>query len=89
MVETMIKRLYNAQDNDEELRFGIYGKGISIVVTIIPDVMEVGRWFEISDKEKGFGTLLSFRIDSDVEYDGYGVYSFKSGELTVEVGELN
>ena len=89
MIETMVKRLYDAQDNDEELRFGIYGNGTSIVVTMIPDVMEVDGWFEITDKEFGFGTLVSFRIDSDVEYDGYGVYSFKSGELTVEIGEIN
>ena len=87
MTETMINRLYNAQDNDEMLRFGIYGNGTSIVVTMIPDAMEVDGWFEITDKEKGSGTLVSFRIDSDVEYDGYGVYSFKSGELTVEIGE--
>lgn len=89
MTEMMIEKLYDAQDYNKLIRFDVYGDGVNIVITMVPDVMEVDGWYVITDKDKGSGTLISFRIDSDVEYDECGVYLFKSGKLTVMLGELN
>lgn len=87
MTKMMVDRLYSAQDNNEYVRFDIYGKGVNIVITIIPEVMQVDEWFDITDKKNGSETMISFSIDSDVEYDECGFYSFKSGELTIEIEE--
>ena len=84
----MIKKLIDAQDYNEELRFGVYGKGINISITMIPDIMEYGTWFEITDKERGGDVMICFDIDSDVAYDEIEeLYTFSIGDLTVEIGE--
>lgn len=88
MAEKMIKRLYDAQDYNEELRFGVYGEGINVLITMIPDVMEYGRWYEITDKENGSGISISFDIDSNVSYnEDEDIFTFTVGELTIEIGE--
>ena len=88
MEEKMIELLYYAQNNDEELHFGVYGKGVNVAIQMVPDVMEVNGWYSITDKERGSDILIAFSVDSDIEYDEYDyIFSFKSGELTVEIGE--
>ena len=90
MMKKMIEKLYDAQDYDKELYFGIYGNGINISITIVPDIMEIGNWFKISDKKSNSYIIVSFSLDSDVMYDEYeDFYKFKSGDITIEIGEIN
>ena len=69
-MEKMIDNLYEAQDNNEivTLSYFINGGGFCVDVTVVPDVMVIGNWIEITDK-LNHNVNISFSLDKYVGFD--------------------
>lgn len=67
----MIKTLIAAQDTNTEISIGIvYGNDLVTCGTrIIPDVMMVENWVEITDKSGLSDFYITFNISEEIEFD--------------------
>lgn len=67
----MIKTLIAAQDTNTEIDIGIvYGNDLVTCGTrIIPDVMMVENWVEITDKSGLSDFYITFNISEEIEFN--------------------
>lgn len=88
--QIMIEKLYYAQDNDEEVYISYssseLGLAFSCSINLIPDLMVVDNWVEITDKKYGTKIVVSFSYDTDINYDeDLEEYYFDIGDGTIKV----
>lgn len=82
--DAMIKMLITSQDTNSEIHIGITYRDdvVACGVHIVPDVMIVGNWVEITDKMGLSDFYVSFDISDEVEYDE------EMAEYTLCIGDI-
>lgn len=63
------------------ISYALDSDDVSMSMVIIPELLIMGEWVSISDKEDGMRSYFTFNADTDVEYDE------DEEEYTIPVGD--
>lgn len=89
--EGLVKMINKADEENAliSISYSTDSDDISISMEIIPEILIMGEWVSIADKEKGMRTYFSFQINSNVEYDDIDEeYTITVGDGTLTIAEL-
>lgn len=89
--EGLVKMINKADEENAliSISYSTDSDDISISMEIIPEILIMGKWVSIADKEKGMRTYFSFQINSNVEYDDIDEeYTITVGDGTLTIAEL-
>lgn len=89
--EGLVKMINKADEEDRPIliSYASDSDNISVAMEIVPEIMILGEWVSIADKESGMRTYFSFQLDSEVDYDELEEeYTVAIGEGTLIIAEL-
>lgn len=89
--EGLVKMINKADEEDRpiSISYASDSDNISVTMEIVPEIMILGEWVSIADKESGMRTYFSFQLDSEVDYDELEEeYTVTIGEGTLIIAEL-
>ena len=76
--------MINKADEDNTkivISYALDSDDVSMSMVIAPELLIMGEWVSISDKEDGLRSYFTFNADTEVEYDE------DEEEYTISVGE--
>lgn len=81
--DRLVKMINKADENNTEIvvSYALDSDDVSMSMVIAPELLIMGDWVSISDKEDGMRSYFTFNADTEVEYDE------DEEEYTISVGE--
>lgn len=81
--DRLVKMINKANECNTEIviSYALDSDEVSMSMVIAPELLIMGDWVSISDKEDGMRSYFTFNADTEVEYDE------DDEEYTISVGE--
>ena len=81
--DRLVKMINKADECNTKIviSYALDSDDVSMSMVIIPELLIMGEWVSISDKEDGMRSYFTFNADTDVEYDE------DEEEYTIPVGD--
>ena len=81
--DRLVKMINKADDDNTKIviSYALDSDDVSMSMVIAPELLIMGDWVSISDKEDGMRSYFTFNADTEVEYDE------DEEEYTISVGE--
>lgn len=81
--DRLVKMINKADEDNTEIviSYALDSDDVSMSMVITPELLIMGDWVSISDKEDGMRSYFTFNADTEVEYDE------DEEEYTISVGE--
>lgn len=81
--DRLVKMINKANECNTEIviSYALDSDEVSMSMVIAPELLIMGDWVSISDKEDGMRSYFTFNTDTEVEYDE------DDEEYTISVGE--
>lgn len=81
--DRLVNMINKADDDNTKIviSYALDSDDVSMSMVIAPELLIMGDWVSISDKEDGMRSYFTFNADTEVEYDE------DEEEYTISVGE--
>ena len=81
--DRLVNMINKADDDNTKIviSYALDSDDVSMSMVIAPELLIMGDWVSISDKEDGMRSYFTFNVDTEVEYDE------DEEEYTISVGE--
>lgn len=81
--DRLVKMINKADEDNTKIviSYALDSDDVSMSMVITPELLIIGNWVSISDKEDGMRSYFTFNADTEVEYDE------DDEEYTISVGE--
>ena len=81
--DRLVKMINKADEDNTKIviSYALDSDDVSMSMVIAPELLIMGDWVSISDKEDGMRSYFTFNADTEVEYDE------DEEEYTISVGE--
>ena len=81
--DRLVKMINKADEDNTKIivSYALDSDDVSMSMVITPELLIMGEWVSISDKEDGMRSYFTFNADTEVEYDE------DEGEYTIPVGD--
>lgn len=81
--DRLVKMINKADEDNTKIviSYALDSDDVSMSMVIAPELLIMGEWVSISDKEDGLRSYFTFNADTEVEYDE------DEEEYTISVGE--